>query len=579
MKNHQIQPHFCYNYPMGSNADKDFVKFVLIVDDEEVNREMLGMILKTRYEVMYASDGVEALNTLRMFTDILSLVLLDINMPNKNGYEVLEEIVSDPALQKIPVVVLTSDKEAEIRSLKLGAADFLTKPYELPEVILARLDHSIALYENADLIHATENDSLTGLYNREFFFKYCDRYTKHHPDTVMDAIVLNINRFHLINALNGRHYGDKVLCAVSNRLRHTVMVLGGMACRYDADSFYLYIPHTDDYDELFRSVVIGLNEVMADGESRLRMGIYSEASTDNDIAENFGWALQACNMLRNKPGSRYAFFDEDMHQRRIREAALIADFDRAMEAGQFTVYYQPKFAIHGDTPALCSAEALVRWNHPLLGLVDPAEFVTLFEENGLIHKLDMYVWTEVGNQIRKWHDMFGVYLPVSVNVSRMDLFDPEITSVLYDIVTSNEIPFSKYLLEITESVYSDNFEQLVFVINRLRDLGFRVEMDDFGTGYSSLNMLYSLPVDVLKVDKEFLRDLTNDKRAVKMVEFVIDIAKFLGMPVVAEGVDEHSEYELLKSLGCDIIQGYYMYKPMPASEMTGLIGDRKNDLG
>ena len=228
---------------MKNNAEKDFTKFVLVVDDEEVNRDMLGFILGSTYEVMYASDGEEALDMIRSFSDILSLVLLDIMMPKKDGYQVLEEMGEDPSLQKIPVIVLTSEKEAEIRSLKLGAADFLTKPYDLPEVILARVGHSIDLYENTNLIHATETDALTGLYNKEFFYEYCEQYMKHHPETPLDAIVMNVNRFHLINAMYGRHFGDKILCAVSNRLRHTVMVLGGMACRYDADSFYLYIPY------------------------------------------------------------------------------------------------------------------------------------------------------------------------------------------------------------------------------------------------------------------------------------------------------------------------------------------------
>ncbi|MCR5594884.1 MAG: EAL domain-containing protein [Lachnospiraceae bacterium] len=563
---------------MRANADKDFTKYVLIVDDEEVNREMLGMILSSSYKVMYASDGDEALDMINSFSDFLSLVLLDILMPHKNGYEVLEEIAGDPSLQKIPVVVLTSEKEAEIKSLKLGAADFLTKPYDLPEVILARVAHAIDLYENANLIHATEKDNLTGLYNREFFFEYCDQYLKHHPDADVDAIVININRFHLINAMYGRAFGDQVLCAVSNRLRHSVMVLGGLASRYDADSFYLCVPHVESYEELYKSILSGVTEVLSDGESRLRIGINSNMPKDNSVEDNFSWALQACNSLRNQIGAPYAFFDENMHKKQIREAVLIDDFETALEEHQFKVFYQPKFNIEGDEPVLSSAEALVRWNHPKLGFISPGEFIPLFEENGLVRKLDRYVWSEAGRQIREWYDQIGVYMSVSVNVSRMDMYDDDITAFLSDIVINNDIPDGKYLLEVTESAYTDNAEQIIDVVKRLRAIGFKIEMDDFGTGYSSLNMLYALPIDILKIDKEFLRNILTDERAKKMVDLVIDIAGFMGIPTIAEGVELKEEYEVLKEMGCNVIQGYYFSKPLPVEDMTKMIMERKDDI-
>ena len=563
---------------MKTNAEKDFSKFVLVVDDEEENRELLGRILGDTYEVVYASDGIEALEMIRSFYDMLSLVLLDIRMPNKDGYQVLEDIAEEPKLQKIPVVVLTSDREAEIKSLKLGAADFLAQPYDQPELILARVRHSIDLYENANLIHATETDSLTELYNREFFFEYCEQYKRHHPDACMDAIVININRFHLINAMYGRNYGDKVLKAVSKRLHLAVLILGGMACRHDADTFYLYIPHIDDYDELYQSVLMGIADILKDADLRVRMGIYPDVSKDNTVEDNFSWALQVCNKMRSQAGGGYSFFDDSMHQKLMREATLVDEFEEALSNDQFEVYYQPKYSILGDSPVFCSAEALARWNHPEFGMIDPNEFVPIFEENGLIRRLDRYIWNEVGKQIREWHDKTGVYIPVSVNVSRIDIYDSDVTDYLEDIVRRYDIPDGKYLLEITESAYTDNSDRIIAVVNKLRGMGFRVEMDDFGTGYSSLNMLYALPVDVLKIDKSFLKNIATDERARKMVEFIIDIAKFLQMPIVAEGVEEHTEYEILKKMGCDVIQGYYFSEPLHAFDMTKLIGEKKNEI-
>ena len=563
---------------MSSDRQDDFTKFVLIVDDEQINREILGMTLSGSYEVMYASDGEEAIEKIKAFSDILSLVLLDILMPKMDGYQVLEEMQADPSLSKIPVIVLTSEKEAEIRSLQMGAADFLTKPYDLPPVILARIDHAITLYENTLLIQSTENDTLTGLYSRDFFYQYCDRFVKHNADVQMDAIVLNINRFHMINALYGRHFGDKVLCSVSNRLRHVIQTRGGLACRYDADTFYLFVPHLDDYDDLYNSILIGVVEVLKDGDTRLRIGINSVVDTTVSYEDNFGWALQACNLLRGSRNEHIALYDSEMKSAHVREAMLVDDFDKAISEGQFVVYYQPKFNITGEKEKLVSAEALVRWKHPALGLISPGEFIPLFEENGLISKLDRYVWNEVARQIGEWFEKYGVYMSVSVNVSRVDIYASEMGDYLLDVVMDHCVPADKFLLEITESAYADNSDQIVNVMSELRDSGFKIEMDDFGTGYSSLNMLYALPIDILKIDKSFLKNIIDDDRARSMLKMVISIAKTMNMPVIAEGVEEKAEVDILKDMGCDVIQGFYFSKPLPVEDMNRMIGEKIDDI-
>ena len=564
---------------MSSDRQNDFTKFVLIVDDEQINREILGMTLSGSYEVLYASDGEEAIEKIKAFSDILSLVLLDILMPKMDGYQVLEEMQADPSLSKIPVIVLTSEKEAEIKSLQMGAADFLTKPYDLPPVILARIDHAITLYENTLLIQSTENDTLTGLYSRDFFYQYCDRFVKHNADVLMDAIVLNINRFHMINALYGRHFGDKVLCSVSNRLRHVIQTHGGLACRYDADTFYLLVPHMDDYyNDLYNSILIGVVEVLKDGDTRLRIGINSMVDTTVSYEDNFGWALQACNSLRGLRNEHIALYDSEMKSAHVREAMLVDDFDKAISEGQFVVYYQPKFNITGEKERLVSAEALVRWKHPALGLISPGEFIPLFEDNGLISKLDRYVWNEVARQIGEWFDKYGVYMSVSVNVSRVDIYSSEMGDYLLEVVMEHCVPADRFLLEITESAYADDSDQIVDVMSELRESGFKIEMDDFGTGYSSLNMLYALPIDILKIDKAFLKNIIDDDRARNMLKMVISIAKAMNMPVIAEGVEEKAEVDILKEMGCDVIQGFYFSKPLPVEDMNRMIEEKINDI-
>ena len=184
---------------------------VLVVDDEFVNRELLGMIVGEEYDVSYAENGRQAMEMIREKKDTLSLVMLDIVMPEMDGFAVLEALRADAELSRIPVIVLTSEKSAELRSLQLGAADFITKPYDMPEIILARVGRIIELSEGRGIISATERDELTGLYTRSFFFEYAQQLERYHPDWQMDAVSINIDRFHLVNELYGREFGDRVL--------------------------------------------------------------------------------------------------------------------------------------------------------------------------------------------------------------------------------------------------------------------------------------------------------------------------------------------------------------------------------
>lgn len=553
------------------NYDPGFKRTVMVVDDEEVNRTMLGSILESEYEIIYAEDGRDALYKIGMNRERLSLILLDLLMPNLDGFGVLNALRSDDEFRKIPVIVLTSDKSAEVKSLQMGAADFLSKPYDLPEVILARVRHSIELAEDANIIKATENDSLTGLYTREFFFEYGHQFDFRYPAKETDAIVLDFNHFHLINELYGRHFGDQILFRIADGIRDVLMDLEGIACRYDADTFYLYIEHCSDYDALMDRLYSGMSDLLQTPEVRLRMGVYSDTYRSLTFEERFDRALQACNSLRGKGEMAFAVYDSRMHEKEIHDARLLEDFEIALEEKQFKVLYQPKYNITGDKPVLSSAEALISWMHPEFGRVSPGQFIPLFEENGLIQKLDHYVWSEAAAQVRKWKDTYGRSVPVSVNVSRVDVYDPNIVEFLVEITQANGLKPEEYLLEVTESAYTDNSKQIVDVVNRLRANGFKVEMDDFGSGYSSLNMLTTLPIDALKLDMVFVRNLTANSKEMRMVKLVLEIADFLDVPVIAEGVESEEQYQLLKDAGCDIVQGYYFSRPVLHEELGAMI--------
>ena len=204
-------------------------------------------------------------------------------------------------------------------------------------------------------------------------------------------------------------------------------------------------------------------------------------------------------------------------------------------------------------------------------MINPGDFIPLFEGNGLVQKLDRFVWEKAGAQIADWKKKFGITIPVSVNVSRIDIYDPQLEENLFGILERNNLTTKEMLLEITESAYSDNAARLIEVINNLREEGFRIEMDDFGSGYSSLNMLTTIPIDVLKMDMKFVKNMLKDEKSLKLCELVMDISRFLEVPVVAEGVEEQAQLDKLKAMGCELIQGYYFSKPLPAEEFEELI--------
>ena len=543
---------------------------VLIVDDEFIEREMLGAMLNDLYEIGYAGNGREALDMIRSEKATLSLIILDLHMPELDGYSVLETIRADNEMRRIPVIVLTSEKEAEVKSLQLGAADFITKPYEMPDVVRARVQHAIELAENTVIIHETERDELTGLFHKEFFFEYGKRLDMQNDNMPMDAMVIDINRFHIVNELYGREYGNDVLKKIGDEIHDLVKETGGLACRFDSNGFYIYIPHGHDLNKIISDGLDKINASLVDSNISIRMGVFEDDGNGLNMEQRFDRARLACNKLRHSYTTCFDFYNEELHSKELHEERLINDMEKALAEKQFKVFYQPKYNITGDKPVLSSAEALIRWFHPEFGMVSPGEFIPLFEDNGLIQKLDRFVWTEAASQIKRWNDEYGIYLPVSVNVSRVDIFNPMLGCILTDLVNINGFTPEKLLLEITESAYTDSSQEIIDTVKGLRNNGFKIEMDDFGSGYSSLNMLTSLPIDALKLDMKFIRNICENKKDSRLVEIMIQIARLLEVPVIAEGVETKEQMELLKSIGCDIIQGYYFSKPLPPEEFCKL---------
>ena len=536
---------------------------ILIVEDEFINQEMLRLMLEDSYELIITDNGEAALRTVQINSETLSLILLDLNLPDMHGLDVLRMLRSDPKFTRIPIIVLTAEKDAEVESLTLGAIDFIPKPYPQPKVVLARVLRTIELSEDRDIIRSTERDPLTNLYNREYFYRYATQLDIYYKDISTDAIVLDINHFHIINERYGKNYGDDVLRQVGEKVSEAIRDNGGIICRKGADTFLVYCPHREDYASILENVSV--NAV------RLRMGVYSNADKNIDIERRFDRAKLAADTVKNSFTKTIGIYDDSLRQSEIFNEQLIEDFPTAILEKQFRVFFQPKFDIRPEEPTLSSAEALVRWFHPKLGMVSPGVFIPLFESNGLIQNLDEYVWRTAAAQIRDWKEKFSISLPVSINVSRIDLYDPFFVEKMDNIVKENNLDYKELLLEITESAYTDNSEQIVSKLKELRSLGFKIEMDDFGSGYSSLNMISYLPIDALKLDIQFIRNAFKERKGMRLLEVLIQLAKSLEVPTIAEGVETAEQLAALKSMGCEIVQGYYFSRPLPADEFEKFI--------
>ena len=545
-------------------------QWVLVVDDQEINRDVLGTILEGSYDVIYACNGREALEQIEKYADKLAIVMLDLIMPEMDGFEVIEQMNADEKMKNIPVIVLTAEKDAELKALQMGAADFIAKPFDMHEVILARVGRIIELSEGRKLISVAEHDNITMLYNKDFFYEYAHRLYVYHPELHLDAVVMNIEQFHSINALNGRDFGDNVLRIIGEEISAFLSETEGIASRFEADRFDIFCLPQKDYRAVLDRFQQKVNTISPNVRIHLRMGV-KHWREGVDPVMMFDCAATACNMVRGDYQRPLLIYNDDMRMLELYHRRLINDLRKAVEEKHLKVFYQPKYNIQCDPPKLSGAEALVRWKHPELGMISPGDFIPLFESNGLISIVDNFVWQEAARQAAEWKKKYGFTLPVSVNISQTDVIDATLTERLQELVSSNGLDFDSIKLEITESSYAENAKQLLGLIDDLRGLGFTIEMDDFGSGYSSLNMLSSMPIDVLKLDMKFIRNIEKSEIDRHLVRLVLDIAKRLGVLVVAEGVETEKQLEILKDASCDLVQGYYFSRPLPPDEFEQLI--------
>lgn len=560
---------------------------ILIVDDSYINRVLLKKIFLEDYHIEQAENGVQALELLRKLPDV-SVVILDILMPEMDGFGVLSAMREDPRLKDIPVVVDTGDDDVEnlLKALDYGAMDVLIKPFN-PRIALHRI-RNILLRREADrqsehsrmlerLLRQSEIDEKTGLYNKQAFCRRTEEMLRANPGRAYVLLRWDVDRFKVFNDIFGVTAGDEFLTKIGVVYREkssSRMTYGHL----EADHFVTCMPKEQFESEHVVELITQLvSKLHADFEFVPRLGVYEVDDPTLDVALMCDRALLALRSIKSSYGTRVAYYDESMRDALMGEQEIINEMDRALEQDQFIVYLQPQYNYATNT--LHGAEALVRWNHPKKGLIPPAKFIGIFERNGFICKVDEYVWEQVCKLQRKWLDAGVPVIPLSVNISRCDIYNPHLCGLIEGLVRKYGLSPALLRLEITESAYMENAEQLVRTVNTLRSTGFAVEMDDFGSGYSSLNTLKTVPVDKLKLDMKFLEGSSEDPRAGSILTSVIRMANWIKLPVIAEGVETREQAEYLKSVGCLHMQGYYFAKPMPVQDFEALLKGRPLDGG
>lgn len=545
-------------------------KQILIVEDNEINRMILSEILSDEYQVLEAENGREALHILRQNKDSIDIILLDVMMPVMDGYTFLDKMKEDDELSTVPVIVMTQgdSEEDEISALAHGATDFVPKPYR-PRVILHRVASIINLRETAAMVNQFKYDRLTGLYSKEFFYRKVREELQENTDQEYTIICSNIENFKLYNDAFGREAGDRLLQEYAYTM---VNMIGtdGICGRYGADRFLIFSRKEREQADRKRFILEIDDERPKKMENiNIKWGVYEITDSKVPVEQMCDRALLAADSIKGQYNQHIAVYDDTLRGKLLREKAVTDAMETALNEGQFTVYLQPKYSLKDE--CMAGAEALVRWIHPEWGFMSPGEFIPLFEKNGFIPRLDAYVWEQVCVKLKEWREKGYPLVPVSVNVSRADVYQLQLVEILSDLTKKYDVDPQYLHLEITESAYAENPGQIISTVEELRKMGFIIEMDDFGSGYSSLNMLSQMNLDILKLDMKFIQSEMEKPENQSILNDIIRMAHRMNLSVVAEGVESKEQVKRLQKFKCDYVQGFYFARPMPDGEFEELL--------
>nr|WP_229489606.1 EAL domain-containing protein [Pseudoduganella namucuonensis] len=557
---------------------------VLVVDDDRSTRSTLRYTLqRDGFQVEEASDGEQALAMLKRFQP--DVILMDAVMPVMDGFTACAKLQEMPGGSTIPVLMITAlqDNSSVERAFAAGASDYIPKPIHY--AVLSQRVRRIIEANRAEkrIRHLAYNDLLTGLPNRTLFFELLAQGIEQAraADNLLAVLFMDLDRFKYVNDNLGHDVGDRLLVAVAQRVRHSVRNVDTVA-RLGGDEFTVVLGELDG-PAAAANAAHNICRVLAapfqiDGHDIFvtsSVGIAMYPHDGGDVATLVKHADSAMYRAK-KTNTGFQFYEASMEHSISEHVRLESDLRRALEQQQLEVYYQPQAQL--ENGHIVAMEALVRWRHPTRGMVSPAEFIPLAEETGLINPLGDWVLRTACAQLNEWLKQGLPPLRVAVNLSVRQLLQKDFIETVEAALADTGLPPHLLELEITESTLMENAQDTLKALHRLHGLGVRLSIDDFGTGYSSLSYLKRFPVDIIKIDRSFVRDVPQDADDVAIVTAIIALAHSLRLEVVAEGVETEAQLNFLKARGCDLMQGYHLSPAIPPEQFAQSIRQREAAL-
>lgn len=512
---------------------------------------------------------------------------LGVEFPRGNVWDYLYSccLADDATIKSLREAAEEVGKKSQVRfmeaSLRNKGGEW--KPYRVGFICMPPMDHVVVTFSDISKEKCSagkekiesELDELTGLWNRRAFCEKVEALVRQNSDNILSGeyalCCFDVIRFKAINDIFGMEEGDKLLKHIAGAINKSAKK-EDIVCRSNADHFLLF-SHTSG-QELELMVEQILTDISLYGQTyevTCNVGIYVTKDAELSVEAMIDRAVLAKSTIKGSYTIRYSYFTEQLRKEMLTEQEIVGMISSALAEKHFVIYYQPQY--NHSTGMLVGAEALVRWKHPEKGLISPGIFIPIFEKNGFITRLDLYVFEEVCAFIRKCIDNGEQLVPISTNFSRYDIFQPHFVEKLEEIRNRYGVPVQYLRVEITESAIVGGSQHTNEIIHKLHSFGYIVEMDDFGSGYSSLNVLKDIELDIIKLDMLFLSGEAESNRGGTIVSAVIRMAKWLGIPVIAEGVETVKQADFLKSIGCDYIQGYLYSRPLPETDYEQLITD------
>ncbi len=562
---------------------------IMMIDDEPINMEIVQVLLEEAgYSNFVLEDqSLRAMQTLEETQP--DMLILDLIMPDKDGFEILEELRQNPKYEHLPVIILTSanDNDSKLRVLELGATDLLAKPVDQTELIL-RVHNTLSSKSYLDQL--AFYDPVTHLPNSRMFqehFEWALKKSSRHHDQLA-ILNISLDDFGRINAAMGHQVGDEVLQQAADLIQAVIRnsdvygSVGGAAnrnpslYRSENGAFMLLlerINRAEDAALVAERITQTINQPLTAADTEVYLtcsiGIVTYPAETGDANTLIRLANTARDYVKTRGGNAFQFSSTVIDTSYKTRIDLESRLRKALDREEFQLFYQPKVSLR--TGEILGAEALIRWFNGDNGMISPFEFIPIAEETGIIIPIGKWVLETTCKQLKRWNTICRHPISLSANVSARQFQDDKFVDAVQDIIRSTAIAPERLTLEITESLLMQDIQNNIQLMKKLKSMGLKLSIDDFGTGYSSLSYLKNLPVDELKIDRSFIMDVPEKEDSCAIVSTIIYLAQKLGFETVAEGIETPEQLQFLKNEHCMQYQGFFFSKPVPASELTRLL--------